>query len=148
MKLSPMILISPDVESEGKEFGDLSISLSAKYEQAVIFSGGVPLTMPATDSRDVVAECVRRSDGVLLTGGDDVNPSLYVNGLPEAVFRTLDLTPDGGRRDYRELLLIDEAFRQHKPLLAICRGQQIFNVVLWGTLVADIPSQMTNVLEH
>ena len=143
-----MILISPDVESEGKEFGDLSISLSAKYEQAVIFSGGVPLTMPATDSRDVVAECVRRSDGVLLTGGDDVNPSLYVNGLPEAVFRTVDLTPDGGRRDYRELLLIDEAFRQHKPLLAICRGQQILNVALGGTLVADIPSQMPNALEH
>jgi len=143
-----MILISPDVESEGKEFGDLSISLSAKYEQAVIVAGGVPLTMPATDSRAVVAECVRRSDGVLLTGGDDVNPALYGNGMPEVVRRTVGVTPDGGKRDYRELLLIAEAFRQRKPLLAICRGQQILNVALGGTLVADIPRQVPNALNH
>jgi putative glutamine amidotransferase len=148
MKPSPTILISPDVESKGKEFGDLSISLSGKYEQAVIVAGGVPLTMPATDSRDIVAECVRRADGVLLTGGDDVNPALYGNGLPDEVRRTVGVTPDGGKRDYRELLLIDEAFRRRKPLLAICRGQQILNVALGGTLVADIPCQMPNALNH
>jgi len=148
MKRLPMILISPDVESKGKEFGDLSISLSGKYEQAVIIAGGVPLTMPATDSRDIVAECVRRADGVLLTGGDDVNPALYGNGLPDQVSRTVGVTPDGGKRDYRELLLIDEAFRQRKPLLAICRGQQILNVALGGTLVADIPSEVPNALNH
>src|SRR5215471_8089459 len=148
MKPLPTILISPDVESKGKEFGDLSISLSGKYELAVIAAGGVPLTMPATDSRDIVAECVRRADGVLLTGGDDVNPALYGNGLPDDVRRTVGVTPDGGKRDYRELLLIDEVFRQRKPLLAICRGQQILNVALGGTLVADIPRQVPNAINH
>ena len=148
MKPPPLILISPDVESKGKEFGDLSISLSARYEQAVIGAGGIPLTMPATDSPEVVAECVRRADGVLLTGGDDVNPELYGNGLPQPVRRTVGITPDGGKRDYRELVLIDEVFRQHKPLLAICRGQQILNVALGGTLLADIPTQVPAALAH
>lgn len=144
----PLILISPDIESAGKEFGDLSISLSAKYEEAVIVAGGMPLTMPATDSPEIIAECVRRADGVMLTGGDDVQPELYGNGLPEKVRRTIGVTPDGGKRDYRELVLIDEVFRQRKPLLAICRGQQILNVALGGTLWADIPSQVPHALRH
>jgi putative glutamine amidotransferase len=48
----------------------------------------------------------------------------------------------------RELLVIDEVFRQHKPLLAICRGHQILNVALGGTLVADIPSQRPRAIPH
>jgi putative glutamine amidotransferase len=144
----PLILISPDIESKGKEFGDLSISSSGKYEEALMRSGGLPLTMPATVSRDVVADCVARTDGVLLTGGDDVEPRLYGNGLPRRARETVDTTPDGGRRDYRELLLIDEVFRQRKPLLAICRGHQILNVALGGTLIADIPTQLTGALNH
>ena len=148
MKRRPLILISPDIESKGKEFGDLSLSLSAKYEEALENAGALPLTMPATLSRQTVAECVRRVDGVLLTGGDDVDPRLYGNGLPEAVRRTVEVTPDGGKRDYRELLLIDEVFRQSKPLLAICRGHQVLNVALGGTLVADIATQVPRAKNH
>jgi len=148
MKRRPLILISPDIESKGKEFGDLSISSSAKYEEALLAAGGLPLTMPATVWREVVVECVRRVDGVVLTGGDDVDPRLYANGLPKRALETVETTPDGGRRDYRELLLIDEVFRQHKPLLAICRGQQILNVALGGTLIADIPSQVRSAIDH
>jgi putative glutamine amidotransferase len=148
MKQRPLILISPDIESKGKEFGDLSISSSGKYEEAVVAAGGLPLTMPATTSRQLVAECIRRADGILLTGGDDVDPRLYGNGLPKRALRTVDVTPDGGQRDYRELLVIDEVFRQRKPLLAICRGHQILNVALGGTLIADIPTQVPDALDH
>jgi putative glutamine amidotransferase len=141
-------LVSPDIEGKGKEHGDLSISLSNRYQQAIMTAGGLPVAMPATLSRECIAECVRRSDGVLLTGGDDVDPRLYANGLPTRVRRTIEVTPDGGQRDLRELLLIDEVFRQHKPLLAICRGHQVLNVALGGTLVADIPSQAPKALNH
>jgi putative glutamine amidotransferase len=58
------------------------------------------------------------------------------------------VTPDGGARDLRELILIDEAFRQHKPLLAICRGHQVLNVALGGTLLADIRSQKPGAQNH
>jgi len=144
----PLILISPNIESKGAEFHDLSLSLSVAYEQALLGAGAVPLTMPATTSRVVVAECVRRADGVLLTGGEDVNPELYGNGIPTSLRRTVGVSPDGGARDLRELILIDEVFRQRKPLLEICRGHQLLNVALGGTLIVDIPSQVPGALNH
>jgi putative glutamine amidotransferase len=58
------------------------------------------------------------------------------------------MTPDGGQRDLRELWLIDEVFRQRKPLLAICRGHQLLNVAFGGDLVADIRRQMPGALNH
>jgi putative glutamine amidotransferase len=58
------------------------------------------------------------------------------------------LTPDGGMRDLRELMIVDEVFRQRKPLLAICRGHQVLNVALGGTLIADIPTQLPKAMNH
>jgi putative glutamine amidotransferase len=148
MNRPPLILISPNIEKKGDEFGDLSTSLSETYQQALMGAGGIPLALPATTSRDVIAECVSRCDGVLLTGGEDVEPHIYGNGLPTSLRKTVTVTPDGGARDYRELMLIDEAFRQHKPLLAICRGHQVLNVALGGTLMADIRSQKPEAQNH
>jgi putative glutamine amidotransferase len=148
MTQRPLILIAPDIARKGTEFGDFSISLSAAYQQALITCGAIPLTLPVTVSREVIAECVDRCDGVLLTGGDDVEPHLYGDGLPPRLRRTVKVTPDGGGRDLRELILIDEVFQQRKPLLAICRGHQLLNVALGGTLVADIAGQMPRTINH
>jgi len=148
MTRRPLILISPNIDKKGDEFGDLSICLSETYQQVLISCGAVPLALPVTISREVIAECVGRCDGVLLTGGEDVDPRLYGNGLPPRLRRTVTVTPDGGARDLRELILIDEVFRQRKPLLAICRGHQILDVALGGTLVADISGQMPRTINH
>lgn len=148
MSRTPLILISPSIESEGAEFHDRSISLSEAYPRAVAAAGGLPLTMPVGRSRELVAECVRRCDGVVLTGGDDIQPGLYGNGLATKLRRTVRPTPDGGERDLRELILIDEVFRQRKPLLAICRGHQLLNVALGGTLIVDISTQIPNAINH
>jgi putative glutamine amidotransferase len=136
------------MEKKGVEFGDLSSSLSTRYSQAIINVGGLPMILPPTISREIIADCVKRVDGVMLTGGDDIEPRLYGNGLPAKVQRTVAVTPDGGERDFRELLLIDEVFRQRKPLLAICRGHQLVNVALGGTLLADIPKQAPAAMNH
>jgi putative glutamine amidotransferase len=148
MKRPPLILISPGVEEHGVEFSDRSLSLSEAYPRAVAEAGGVPLVLPGASSRGAIAESVRRCDGVLLTGGEDIQPRLYGAELRPALRRTVKATPDGGERDYRELLLIDEVFRQSKPLLAICRGHQLLNVALGGDLVADIPSQVRHAMNH
>ena len=145
---TPLILVSPSIEKRGVEFHDLSVSLSFKYENAVLQAGGIPVTVPTTTDRRVLAEMVRRVDGVLLTGGDDINPGLYTRKLPRAVRQTVDTTPDGGGRDLRELMLIEEIFRQRKPLLAICRGHQLLNIALGGGLVADIRRQVPGALNH
>ena len=146
MKSPPLILISPSTESKGAEFGDTSISLSEAYPRAIMAAGGVPLALPCTASRAVVAECVKRCDGVMLTGGDDVSPKLYTDHLTPALRKTT--LPNDPERDLRELLLIDEVFRQHKPLLAICRGHQMLNVALGGTLVVDIRTELPGALNH
>lgn len=148
MTKPPLILISPSIEKEGIEFHDRSISLSEAYPRAVADSGGVPLTMPVGKSRELIAECVRRCDGILLTGGDDIEPRLYKDKLPQKLASTVDPTPDGGERDLRELILIDEVFRQRKPLFAICRGHQLLNIALGGTLIVDIPSEIPDAIEH
>jgi len=148
MNRPPTILISPNVERKGDEFGDTSTSLSETYQQALMAAGGIPLAMPATISRELISECVRRADGVLLTGGEDIDPRVYRNGLPPRLRRTVTVTPDGGQRDLRELLLIDEVFRQKKPLLAICRGHQVLNVALGGSLLVDISRQKRDALNH
>jgi putative glutamine amidotransferase len=148
MKRRPLILISPSFANRGAEFKDLSISLSMRYEQAVLAAGGLPLIAPATTDHAILAESVRRTDGVLLTGGDDINPDLYDETLPPAIRKTVSQTPDNGRRDAAELILIAEIFRQRKPLLAICRGSQLLNVAFGGTLVADIQQQVPGALNH
>ena len=148
MNRPPLILVSPDVEPRGREHADVSISLSGAYQRALLAAGGLPLALPATIDRHWLAESVRRSDGLLLTGGDDVEPRLYARSLPTAIRKTVGVTPDGGQRDLREFILIDEVFRQHKALLAICRGHQVLNVALGGTLIADIPRQKPGAANH
>ncbi len=151
MSQAPLILVSPNIEKKGDEFGDMSISLSETYQQALDGVGAVPVAMSATLSRKAIAESVRRCDGVLLTGGEDIDPAIYLdNGqkLAPSLRRKVNVTPDGGRRDLRELTLIDEVFRQRKSLLAICRGHQVLNVALGGTLFADIGVQMKDTINH
>ncbi len=144
----PLILISPGIEKRGFEFSDLSVSLSVRYEAAILAAGGIPLIAPVTTDRALLAEAVRRTDGVLLTGGDDIDPELYDRTLPENIRKTIAVTPDNGGRDERELVLISEIFEQRKPVLAICRGHQLLNIAFGGGLLADIRQQFPSSVDH
>jgi putative glutamine amidotransferase len=148
MSRFPTVLISPNIEKKGDEFGDLSTSLSETYQRALMEAGAIPFALPATVSRKVISECVSRCDGVLLTGGEDIDPHIYANGMAESLRKLAVVTADGGARDYREMMLVDETFKQRKPLLAICRGHQVLNVALGGTLLADIRRQRPEALNH
>jgi putative glutamine amidotransferase len=146
MKRRPLILITPSTARKGAEFADASVSLSNCYADAVIAAGGLPQIFPATTARWVVTEAVQRCDGVLMTGGDDINPKLYAKNLAPKLAKTVGpLEPD---RDIWEKDLIDDVFEQHKPLFGICRGHQMLNVALGGTLVVDIATQVPGALNH
>jgi putative glutamine amidotransferase len=146
MKKAPLILISPGSQRRGAEFFDFSVNLSEAYPGAIAQSGGIPWILPCRPDRVLIAESVHRAGGVLLTGGDDVAPEIYSAPLTPRLRKTI--CPADPERDLTELLVIDEVFRQRKPLLAICRGQQILNVAFGGSLIVDIPTQHPGSLNH
>jgi putative glutamine amidotransferase len=143
---APLILITPSTSKKGVEFADQSVSLSNQYCMAVAEVGGLPWIAPCLPAPGLVAESVARADGVMLTGGDDIQPELYAGTLEPGLRKTVSETDR--ERDLFELLLIEETFRQRKPLFAICRGHQIANVAFGGTLIVDIPSEMPGALRH
>ena len=102
----------------------------------------MPLPLDAAGLADVVAQ----SAGVLLTGGDDIDPRFYRPEVPATLLATCALAEPG--RDAMELGLIAEVFRQRKPLLAICRGHQLVNVFLGGTLYVDLPTEFPSPVNH
>ncbi len=142
----PLILVSPSTQKEGYEFADASISLSNRYLEAIVAGGGAPVVAACVTSKDALAEMVARCDGVMLTGGDDIQTGLYAPNLPKELADKAG--PAEPERDIAELHLIDEVFAQRKPLLAICRGHQILNVALGGTLVVDIPTECPSAINH
>ena len=145
-RTKPLILISGCTEKRGVEFTDFSLSLSHNYPLAIQSAGGTPVVAPCLADREFVAESVANCDGVLLTGGDDVQPKLYRKEIPQSLARTVHAADS--ERDAFELMLVDEVFRQKKPLLAICRGHQLLNVALGGTLLVDIPQEAPGALNH
>lgn len=98
----------------------------------------------AAPLRDATAAeaLIERVDGLVLTGGADLNPSLY-NERPHS-----KLGPVSDIRDHWELALVQAARRRAIPLLAICRGAQLLNVALGGTLIQDLPSQHPGEINH
>ena len=115
--------------------------LREDYVRAVETAGGLPLVFAPGRPEDA-AELLDHVSGIVLTGGADIDPSLY--GEPrhetvQAVFR---------ERDVFEIALCREALRRDLPVLAICRGHQVLNVATGGTLVQDIPSQVAGARAH
>lgn len=144
--MAPLVLVSAHTERESGEFPDPAISLSQRYSDALFQAGAIPLLLPPTSDAGRIREAVARCQGVLLSGGDDVDPNLHSPNLPPEVGAAVERAV--GDRDLFELILIDEAFRQAKPLLAICRGLQIVNVALGGDLYADLPLQLGSAENH
>ena len=142
----PIILVTPSTHAAGAEFPDHSISVSSRYLEAILDAGGLPLALPQLTHRGRLADYLERVDGVLLTGGDDIHPRLYWPEVPaELVERCEFPEPD---RDVMELTLLDELFRRPRPLLAICRGHQLVNVALGGSLYVDLPTQRPGDIPH
>src|SRR4051812_34823472 len=147
MKQKPQILISGSTDKHGVEFRDASMSLSLNYPRAILAAGATPQILPCLPDAEYVADAVRNCDGVMLTGGDDVQPEMYrQDKLPGPLQKTV--SPAAPERDLVELMLIREVFQQRKPLLAICRGHQLLNVALGGTLVVDIKTERPSALNH
>jgi putative glutamine amidotransferase len=110
------------------------------YVESIRRAGGEPVeVVPGAETPEQI---LARVDGLMLTGGGDVDPSLY-GDAPHATFEAAETG-----RDQFEIALSRAAVKGGIPFLAICRGMQVLNVAMGGTLVQDIPSQITGALAH
>jgi putative glutamine amidotransferase len=118
------------------------VRLNAAYIRALEDAGLVPLVVPPLSDTDAALRILDVVSGLVLTGGEDVDPALYGDTPHPA------LGPVNCSRDVTELALLAGARERGLPTLAICRGIQVVNVGLGGTLVQDLPSQRADAAAH
>jgi putative glutamine amidotransferase len=120
--------------------------LPEAYTQALSASGMTPVFIPASISEDSLRDVFDRVDGVVLAGGGDVNPCFM--GMDESDPDTIHAIEIDDARDQTEFSLVRLAHQNDKPLLGICRGIQVMNVAMGGTLILDIPAQVGDAVTH
>jgi putative glutamine amidotransferase len=118
------------------------VRLTAAYVNALESAGLIPLIVPPLSHADSAAAILDSVAGLVLTGGGDIDPAMYGEKRHEKVHSV------NVERDTTEAALIEEAKTRRTPILAICRGIQMLNVALGGTLVQDIPSQIATTIAH
>lgn len=112
------------------------------YVQAVMHAGGVPILIPPVPGVEALPAIQAILDGLLLTGGADLDPALYGEApLPETK------SPEP-LRDATELAITRWALDKRLPVLGICRGMQLLNVACGGSLYQDIPTQRPGAFDH
>lgn len=117
---------------------DGRIIVSDAYVYSVRAAGGVPVVLPPVLTEEEAREVLSHLDGLVLTGGEDVDPARYGE---TALNETVEVNY---KRDTSDFLLASEALRRDMPILGICRGEQLLNVALGGTLYQDLPSQLNS----
>ena len=118
------------------------MALMPSYIDAVAAAGGVPLLIPLGLDEVALTTLLAHLDGLVLTGGGDVAGEEYRSEHPDFIF---DVDTD---RDRVELFLARQAMAEQLPLLAICRGHQLLNVALGGTLYEDVLAWMPGAIKH
>lgn len=141
--MKPIIGITGNIS---KIVGDNNATFNVNYSplgfsQAIERAGGIPIILPITHQENL-EEMVSIVDGLLFTGGEDVSPSFY-NEEPRMV-----IGPTSPERDQSEIRLMKEAMKQSKPILGVCRGMQLINVVMGGSLYQDLSENPNITIQH
>ncbi len=116
--------------------------INEPYVKSVANAGGIPILIPLDLSNDDLDVLLQRLDGVLFTGGYDIDPQLYGN-QPHPKVEGIDAD-----RDRVEMHLVHTSIHSSKPFLGICRGCQVINVALGGSLYEDLPEQFPGEVHH
>ena len=132
----PLIAMIPQVDESGRWW------LNPDYMESVLRAGGIGVMLPVTDQDGELEAIAQQFDGFVFTGGPDVEPALYGQKKEDYCG---EIAPE---RDAMEMKLFRLAFDLDKPILGICRGIQLMNVALGGTLYQDIPTQAPSDVTH
>ena len=130
--MNPMIGVSGSLEQdESKQY------IIRAYMTSLLKAGAIPVLLSVDMDVPQINTCLNHLDGLLLSGGNDVDPLLFGESPATGLDHVNPI------RDKLEMSLIAEAYRRSMPILAICRGLQSLNVALGGTLYQDLPTQYT-----
>jgi len=138
MTFAPFVIVTATTETIR---GIPRVRVNEAYTNALAAAGLVPMVLPPLDAALATAS-LRDVAGLVLTGGEDVDPALFGESAHPAT------DAPNAARDACEIALALAAHEQRVPTLAICRGAQVLNVALGGTLVQDIPSQEPSDIDH
>lgn len=139
----PLIGITAgEIINKDRPFAPIVYGQTHTYVDAVIRSGGIPVILPLTSSHDVLIELMEHVDGLVLAGGNDINPALYNEQPYTTTMYVSEL------RDSTEYCLLEEAVKKEIPVLAICRGMQLLNVFYGGNLYQHIPHDIETNIAH
>lgn len=143
MKRKPVILTTSFADDD-YEKGDFEyLSVKRPYIECLYAAGAIPLVVPFQNEKENLRILAEMADGLLLPGGEDVYPGQYGAG---------DIHENSGpfshERDNMEIALVEFFFACGKPIFGICRGAQIVNVALGGTLYQDIKSECGASIRH
>ncbi|MGL4571078.1 MAG: gamma-glutamyl-gamma-aminobutyrate hydrolase family protein [Clostridium sp.] len=144
MDRRPIIGISASltIDNNSKMLGRRLVSLSENYVNAVLASGGIPFVLPINNNLEIIKDYATIIDGLILSGGHDINPLCY-NEEP-----SLQLGMVLPERDLFDISLVQEVERLNKPILGICRGNQILNICHGGSLYQDLSLTNSSFIKH
>lgn len=128
--------------STGKVWTPVIYGQFQTYTDAVVRAGGAPFILPLVDDESVLRLLYKKCDGLLLSGGHDLSQGFPKDKKPS---KTFSVSP---RRDKQELQLLEWALADDKPVLGICRGMQLINVALGGSLHHDIDADLPDARNH
>lgn len=150
LALMPVSCGKPQKTAPEKPLIGISTGYSSKkatinmtYVDAVVRGGGVPFILPLIQSEALAEELLGMCDGLILSGGEDIDPAYFGEELLDNGTVSIN-----GPRDTSDMLLTGLAVKMGMPILAICRGEQVANVALGGSLYQDIPSQHPSDIRH
>jgi putative glutamine amidotransferase len=140
--MKPLIGITTgEIVNPVEPWAPLPYGQKRTYSDAIIAAGGIPVLIPFMPEAEL-KNLYLRLDGILFAGGNDLNPELYGEDTHPL---TVKVSP---ARDRVETMLMGWALADNKPLFAICRGFQLLNVHLGGSLYQDLSLQLTGVSDH
>jgi putative glutamine amidotransferase len=122
--------------------GRPTFAVNQPYVRSISDAGGLPVLIPLDLSQDDLDTLLHRLDGILFTGGYDIDPQRYGNP-PHPKVKGVDL-----ERDREEMHLVQAAVKSGKPFFGICRGLQVINVALGGSLYEDLADQSPGAIWH
>lgn len=137
--MNPVIGITSEYSYDGrKKFN----RVKSTYIEAISMAGGIPLIIPLVGEKEAIEKYLDIVDGIMFIGGEDLSPLLYNESPMKEV---VDISYD---RDKMEMEIFNRAYERKIPILGICRGLQLINVALEGSLYQDIHAQLPFALGH